>query len=120
MSALPRQVSPSPLVEGRGEGHVAVCHLDAIPRLGARRYERGDGKIIAIFRSAADTVFALEDRCPHQGGPLSQGIVHGESVTCPLHGWCIGLADGQATAPDEGCVEHFEVRVVDGVVELVA
>jgi nitrite reductase (NADH) small subunit len=49
---------------------------------------------------------------------LSQGIVFGESVACPLHNWCIGLADGKAAAPDEGCVERFEVRVVDGVVEL--
>ena len=97
---------------------VAVCRLDDIPRLGARRYERGDGKVIAIFRSASDRVFALEDKCPHKGGPLSQGIVFGESVACPLHNWCIGLADGKAAAPDEGCVERFEVRVVDGVVEL--
>lgn len=117
MSALP--IDP-PLAPSQGRGNTAVCRVEDIPRLGARRYERGDGKVIAIFRSAADTVFALEDRCPHKGGPLSQGIVHGESVTCPLHGWCIGLVDGQATAPDEGCVERFEVRVVDGVVELLA
>lgn len=97
---------------------VAVCRLEDIPRLGARRYERGDGKVIAIFRSASDRVFALEDKCPHKGGPLSQGIVFGESVACPLHNWCIGLADGKAAAPDEGCVERFDVRVVDGVVEL--
>ena len=97
---------------------VAVCRLDDIPRLGARRYERNDGKVIAIFRSASDRVFALEDKCPHKGGPLSQGIVFGESVACPLHNWCIGLTDGKAAAPDEGCVERFDVRVVDGVVEL--
>jgi nitrite reductase (NADH) small subunit len=97
---------------------VAVCNLEDIPRLGARRWARADGKVIAIFRSAADTVFALEDRCPHKGGPLSQGIVFGESVACPLHNWCIDLASGNAAAPDEGCVERFAVAVVDGVVEL--
>ena len=97
---------------------IAVCKLDDIPKLGARRYQRADGKVIAIFRSAADRVFALEDQCPHKGGPLSQGIVFGESVACPLHNWCIGLADGRAAAPDEGCAERFEVRVVDGTVEL--
>ena len=97
---------------------VRVCRLDDIPKLGARRYQRGDGKIVAIFRAAGDKVFALHDRCPHKGGPLSQGIVFGESVACPLHSWCISLATGSAMAPDEGHVERFQVEVVDGVVEL--
>jgi nitrite reductase (NADH) small subunit len=97
---------------------VAVCKLDDIPRLGARRYRRDDGDTIAIFRTADDRVFALRDRCPHKGGPLSQGIVFGESVSCPLHGWCIGLQSGEAAAPDVGRVERFAVEVVDGVVEL--
>ena len=97
---------------------VRVCRLEDIPKLGARRYHRGDGKTIAIFRGAGDKVFALHDRCPHKGGPLSQGIVFGESVACPLHSWCISLATGSAMAPDEGHVERFQVEVVDGVVEL--
>jgi nitrite reductase (NADH) small subunit len=79
---------------------------------------RADGKVIAIFRTAVDGVFALDDRCPHKGGPLSQGIVFGESVACPLHNWCIDLNSGAAAAPDEGCVERFPVRVVEGDVEL--
>ena len=79
---------------------------------------RADGKVIAIFRTAGDRVFALNDRCPHKGGPLSQGIVFGESVACPLHNWCIDLESGAAAAPDEGCVERFDVRVVEGDVEL--
>jgi nitrite reductase (NADH) small subunit len=95
-----------------------VCRLDDIPRLGARRIQRHDGKVVAIFRTASDAVFALRDQCPHKGGPLSQGIVFGESVACPLHNWCIDLKSGAAAAPDEGCVERFEVRVVDGEVEL--
>jgi nitrite reductase (NADH) small subunit len=97
---------------------IRVCRLDDIPPLGARRYVRDAGTTIAIFRTAGDGVFALKDQCPHKGGPLSQGIVHGESVTCPLHNWCIGLRDGAATAPDEGCVERFAARVVNGHVEL--
>ena len=95
-----------------------ICALEDIPRLGARRVQGADGVTIAVFRTAADTVFALRDACPHKGGPLSQGIVHGESVTCPLHNWCVGLASGQAAAPDEGLVQRFAVRVVDGHVEL--
>jgi nitrite reductase [NAD(P)H] small subunit len=97
---------------------VRVCRLEEIPKLGARRYLRADGKTIAIFRSAADKVFALVDRCPHKGGPLSQGIVFGESVACPLHNWCIDLGTGSAAAPDEGRVESFAVEVIDGQVEL--
>ena len=97
---------------------IRVCRLEDIPRLGARRHRRNDGETIAIFRTATDGVFALLDRCPHQGGPLSQGIVFGESVACPLHNWCIDLGSGRAAEPDEGCVTRFEVRVVDGDVEL--
>ena len=95
-----------------------VCKLEEIPKLGARRYQRDDGKTIAIFRTETDSVFALNDQCPHKGGPLSQGIVFGESVACPLHNWCIDLKSGTAAAPDEGCVERFPVSVVDGMVEL--
>ena len=97
---------------------VRVCKLEDIPRLGARRYVRGDGGTIAVFRTADDGVFALRDACPHQGGPLSQGIVFGESVACPLHNWCIDLKSGNAAAPDEGAVERFDVQVVNGFVEL--
>lgn len=95
-----------------------VCRLDDIPRLGARRYVTGEGHTIAIFRTADDGVFALDDKCPHEGGPLSQGIVCGETVACPLHNWCIDLKEGAAVAPDVGHVKRHPVRVVDGRVEL--
>ena len=97
---------------------IRVCKLEDVPKLGARRYLREGGDTIALFRTASDNVFALRDECPHKGGPLSQGIVFGESVACPLHNWCIDLKSGTAAAPDEGCVERFAVRVVDGHVEL--
>jgi nitrite reductase (NADH) small subunit len=97
-----------------------ICAVDDIPPLGSRVLERdGDAGNIAIFRTASDNVFALLDRCPHKGGALSQGIVHGESVTCPLHAWNIDLASGVAKAPDEGCARHFPARVdADGAVWL--
>jgi nitrite reductase (NADH) small subunit len=98
--------------------YVAVCKLEQIPSLGARRFNRDDGKVIAVFRTADDKVFALHDKCPHKGGPLSQGIVFSESVACPLHNWCIGLNSGQAAAPDEGSVERFSVRLTGDTVEL--
>ncbi len=95
-----------------------VCALEDIPLLGARRVKRSDGIEIAVFRTQDDAVFALLDRCPHKGGPLSQGIVFGNRVACPLHNWTIGLDNGCATAPDEGCVTRFPVRVENGRVML--
>lgn len=97
---------------------VSICQIDDIPVLGSRRVERAEGAAVAIFRTGNDEVFALLDRCPHRGGPLSQGIVFGDRVACPLHNWSIGLADGQAAAPDEGCVASFAVHLADGAVHL--
>src|SRR5262245_5809779 len=89
----------------------AVCRVHDIPSLGARRVARERGLAVALFRTAAGQVFALLDRCPHKGGPLSQGIVLGDSVACPLHNWTIQLTDGQAKAPDVGCAVSFACRV---------
>ncbi len=95
-----------------------ICRVDDIPVLGARRVARSRGMDVAVFRNAEDQVFALLDRCPHKGGPLSQGIVFGTSVACPLHNWTIGLADGCAQAPDEGCTPRFACKVEAGQVLL--
>jgi nitrite reductase (NADH) small subunit len=95
-----------------------ICRVEDIPVLGSRRVERERGLDVAIFRNDQDGVFALLDRCPHKGGPLSQGIVFGTHVACPLHNWSIGLCDGQASAPDEGCTPKFSVKVEDGQVYL--
>jgi len=94
-----------------------VGALTDIPARGGRvvRTPRG---CIAVFRAADDAVFALDDRCPHKGGPLSQGIVSGDSVTCPLHGWNLQLDSGQACAPDVGCARTYPVQVRDGEVWL--
>jgi nitrite reductase (NADH) small subunit len=97
---------------------IAVCRVEDIPVLGARRVAREQGPEVALFRTADDRVFALLDRCPHKGGPLSQGIVSAEGVTCPLHAWTIALADGQAQAPDVGCTPCFRVRLDGGTVQL--
>ena len=95
-----------------------ICRVDDIPVLGARRVARAKGPEVAIFRNAEGEVFALLDRCPHKGGPLSQGIVFGRSVACPLHNWTIGLCDGVAAAPDHGCTPRFAVKVENGTVSL--
>ena len=95
-----------------------ICRVEDIPVLGSRRVNRPQGMAVAVFRNDQDQVFALLDRCPHKGGPLSQGIVFGTSVACPLHNWTIGLDTGCARAPDEGSTPRFAVKVVDGVVQL--
>lgn len=111
--------TPSPLeAESAMSPWKAICRLDDIPVLGARRVARERGIAVAVFRNAADEVFALLDRCPHKGGPLSQGIVFGSSVACPLHNWTIGLADGCAQAPDVGCTTPFACKVEGGEVFL--
>ena len=95
----------------------AIARLDEIPRLGARKLAT-DTVDIALFRTGDDQVFALKDSCPHRGGPLSQGIVHGDSVSCPLHNWKIDLKSGEVLGPDQGCVHSYAVKVEDGVVHL--
>jgi nitrite reductase (NADH) small subunit len=97
-----------------------ICHVDDIPMLGSRIVRRELGADVALFRTANNHVFALLDRCPHKGGPLSQGIVYGETVACPLHNWRIDLNDGQAAAPDVGCAQRFTVTVLDGWVYVLA
>ena len=101
-----------------------ICRVTDIPVLGSRVVKRAvaDGAPavpnVAVFRNSEDTVFALLDKCPHKGGPLSQGIVFGERVACPLHGWNIELDSGCAIAPDVGCTRKFSVKVESGEVFL--
>nr|WP_314858902.1 nitrite reductase small subunit NirD [uncultured Undibacterium sp.] len=88
-----------------------ICRVDDIPVLGARVVKRQAKTDVAIFRNTEDKIFALLDKCPHKGGPLSQGIVFGEKVACPLHNWNIELPTGCAVSPDEGCTQKFSVKV---------
>lgn len=96
---------------------IDVGAAENIPLRGARvvRSMAGD---IAVFRAADGSVFALRDRCPHKGGPLSQGIVHGHGVTCPLHNWVISLETGEAQGADHGCTPRIPVQIADGRVLL--
>ena len=96
---------------------IEIGCIEDIPPQGARVVRTAQGDI-AVFRTATDEIFALRDRCPHKGGPLSQGIVSGKTVTCPLHNWNIALDTGEAVAPDEGCAGHFPVKVVEGRISL--
>ena len=92
---------------------VEIGTVSAVPRRGARCVNTPAGKI-AVFRTQEDQIFAIENRCPHKHGPLSEGIVHGASVTCPLHSWVFDLATGKAQGADEGEVRTYPIDVVDG------
>lgn len=94
-----------------------IGELADIPKLGARIVQAPDGEI-AVFRSSSDEVFAVLNRCPHKGGPLSEGILSGHNVTCPLHNWRIQLETGEAIAPDVGCVPVYPVKVENGLIYL--
>lgn len=96
---------------------IDVGRVEDIPVQGARTLTLESEKV-AVFRTLDDRIFALRDRCPHMGGPLSQGIVHGHAVTCPLHSWVIDLASGEAKGPDEGCAGSLPVRVEGGCIRV--
>ncbi len=96
---------------------IEVVELEQIPVLGSRVIKTRDMDI-AVFRGSDDQVYAIRDACPHKNGPLSQGIMHGHSVTCPLHNWKIDLTNGEALGPDEGCANVFPARVEEGRVQL--
>jgi nitrite reductase (NADH) small subunit len=87
-----------------------VCSLDDIPIQGARRLLTAHGEI-AIFRTVTGEIFALRNQCPHKKGPLSEGIVHGDKVTCPLHNWVINLRTGEAEGADHGCTPTLAVEL---------
>ncbi len=88
--------------------------LDQLPAMGARTLPVQGGDEIAIFRTANGQVYALVNKCPHRQGPLSQGIVHDTTVTCPLHNWRISLVTGKALGEDEGCVPTIAVKIDGG------
>ena len=94
-----------------------ICAIDAIPLRGSRVIRTGHGDI-ALFRTSDAEVFALDDRCPHAGGPLSQGIVHGRAVTCPLHNWVISLESGSALGADQGQVRSIPLRIEQRIVAI--
>ncbi len=92
---------------------IDIGHIEDIPLRGARLVKTHIG-CIAVFRTAETEVFAATNSCPHKGGPLSEGIVHGQSVTCPLHNWVFDLNTGEAQGTDDGRIVTYSVRIKDG------
>ena len=101
---------------------VKVAAFDEVPKLGARvvrtTNQDGDALEIGVFRLEDDRIFAINNKCPHKAGPLSQGIVYGDKVACPLHSWKISLVDGKADEPDVGETACFNTKIEDGFVYL--
>lgn len=96
---------------------ILVAKADELPVNLGRRIVLEDPELeIAIFKLANGKIKAIENRCPHKGGVLSEGMVSGEHVFCPMHDWKISVVDGKAQAPDVGCVHKFEVEVEDNEV----
>ncbi len=95
-----------------------ICRVSDIPILGSRVVQRPGKTDVALFRNGEESVFALLDKCPHKGGPLSQGIVFGDKVACPLHNWNIELHSGCALTPDVGCAHRFSVQIDGDLVSL--
>ncbi|MCF6433223.1 nitrite reductase small subunit NirD [Leisingera sp. MMG026] len=92
---------------------IDIGHISDIPLHGARVVKTSVG-CVALFRTSEDKVLAADDRCPHKGGPLSEGIVHGQSVTCPLHNWVFDLNTGEAQGADAGRIETYPLRIESG------
>ena len=93
---------------------IDIGPVEQLPALGARTLPVQGGQEIAIFRTATGSIHALENKCPHKAGPLSQGMVHDTSVTCPLHNWRISLLTGEALGEDKGCVPVIAVKIDAG------
>ena len=92
---------------------IDIGALSDVPERGARMVKTPAG-CVAVFRTGPAEVYATADRCPHKGGPLSEGIVHGTKVTCPLHNWVFSLETGEAQGADDGRIATYEIRIEDG------
>jgi nitrite reductase (NADH) small subunit len=107
------EIMEAEIMKTQTERWIDVGGVEDVPARGARIVAAPAGDI-AIFKAADGTLFALRDKCPHKGGPLSQGIVHGHAVTCPLHNWVISLQTGSAQGADKGCTPTFPIKVING------
>ena len=96
---------------------IEITHIDEIPSMGSRVVKIGDLEI-ALFKTRANEVFAIENLCPHKQGKLAEGLVHDSKVTCPLHNWVIDLDSGEALGNDHGCSKTFTTIINDGIVSI--
>lgn len=96
---------------------IKITEVENIPSMGSRKVVIDEIEI-AIFKTKDDSIFAINNTCPHKQGKLSEGLVHEHIVTCPLHNWDIDLATGEALGNDSGCTNVYESKVEDGILYL--
>lgn len=94
-----------------------VGETDQLPKQAARAFLI-DGIPIALVRTASDQYFAIENSCPHRSGPLSDGFVFGDNISCPLHGWNFSLVTGTAIFPDIGCIKTFPLEIKENRIRI--
>lgn len=97
---------------------IKVAAVDEIPQKLGKTIYIGPHEI-ALFHLETGEFRAIENRCPHKGGVLVEGMVSGEHVFCPMHDWKINVNDGQVQKPDNGCVKTFKVEVENNEVFIV-
>lgn len=88
---------------------IKIGHISEIESMRSRVITIEDTEI-ALFKLSTGEIKAIENKCPHKGGKLSEGILCDHHVFCPLHDWKINLNDGLVQKPDEGCVVSFRVE----------
>ncbi len=93
-----------------------VARIDEIPEGQGRVFEVEE-RLIAVFQDQGK-FYAIDDACPHQGAPLSDGVVFDRSVTCTWHGWRFSLEDGRHLDGSRCRVASYPVRVVDDLVQV--
>jgi nitrite reductase/ring-hydroxylating ferredoxin subunit len=95
---------------------LTVARLDEIPPGGAKAFAVGDYEV-ALF-NVDGAFYAIDNTCPHQGGPLVEGWIEGPIVTCPWHAWCFDVRSGKMTLSDFASVDVFDVQIIDSTVAI--
>lgn len=94
---------------------IAALNINEIPSMGSRiLYYKNDE--IAIFKTKDGNVHAISNICPHKKGKLSEGLVHENMVTCPLHNWDIDLKTGIAKGEDCDCTTTYEIMIKEELI----
>ncbi len=96
---------------------IKIIQVEDVPVMGSRKVVVGDDEIV-IFKTRDESIFAVNNVCPHKQGKLSEGLVHDHMVTCPMHNWDIDLETGVVKDEDNSCTKKYETKVEEGVIYL--
>lgn len=96
---------------------IKIVETENVPSMGSRKVVIGETEIV-IFKTKDDSIFAVNNECPHKQGKLSEGLVHDKSVTCPLHNWDIDLETGIAKDEGDACTRKYDTKIEEGFIYL--